>query len=89
MIAIIRRPAVRQSLTYGFGLAAGKAVSLLLVPVFTHFLSPADYGRLDVLQTLADLLSIVIAFGLSDTLYRFAGAAGDAIERKQDRKSVV
>ena len=74
-------PAVRQGVVYGLALAAAKGVSLLMVPVFTHFLEPADYGRLDIVQTLADLLSIVIGLGLADTLFRFAGAAEDETER--------
>jgi len=68
---------LRQMAVYGTGLVLTKVVSLLMVPVFTNFLSPADYGRLDVLQTLANLLSIVIAFGLSQSLFRFAGEAVD------------
>ena len=70
-------PSLRQMAVYGTGLVLTKVVSLLMVPVFTNFLSPADYGRLDVLQTLANLLSIVIAFGLSQSLFRFAGEAAD------------
>jgi O-antigen/teichoic acid export membrane protein len=74
--------ALRQSLIYGLALAAVKSVSLLMVPVFTHFLEPADYGRLDILQTLADLFSIVIGVGLADTLFRFAGSAETEKERR-------
>ncbi len=75
-------PALRQSLVYGLALAVAKGVSLLMVPVFTHFLSPADYGRLDIVQTLADLLSIMIGLGLADTLFRFAGSAETEDERQ-------
>ena len=74
--------ALRQSLIYGLALAAIKGVSILMVPVFTYFLEPADYGRLDILQTLADLLSIVIGVGLADTLFRFAGSAETEAERR-------
>jgi len=68
---------------YGSALVFTKAMSLVMVPVFTHFLDPADYGRLDVLQTLANLLSIVIAFGLSESLFRFGGEASDNNARKK------
>jgi O-antigen/teichoic acid export membrane protein len=75
-------PALRQTLIYGLSLVAVKAVSLLMVPFATHFLTPADYGRLDILQTLADLLSIVIGMGLADTLFRFTGQAKNEEEQK-------
>ena len=75
--------AVRHSLIYASALAFSKALALIMVPVATHFLTPEDYGRLDVLQTLADLLSIVIGMGLADTLFRFAGSADSEKERRQ------
>lgn len=74
--------AVQHSLIYASALGLSKGLALIMVPVATHFLSPADYGRLDVLQTLADLLSIVIGMGLAETLFRFAGSADDPLERK-------
>ena len=82
-------PALRQSLVYGMALATTKAISLLMAPIFTHFLEPADYGRLDILQTLADLLSIVIGFGLADTLYRFAGSTNDKDEQQTEAANVI
>ncbi len=75
--------ALRHAIAYAGGLAVAKAISFLMLPVFTHHLSPADYGRLDVLQTLADLLSVVIGLGLADTLFRFAGSTGDAASQRR------
>ena len=74
---------VRQTATYALTPVIAKAVSFAMVPVFTHFLAPEDYGRLDVLQTLADLLSILIGLGLADTLFRFAGSAPDDAARRR------
>ena len=77
MLGIVNRlpNGLRNAAAYAAALVAAKVISFLMMPVFTHFLSPADYGRLDVLQTLADLLSVVIGLGLVDTLFRFAGSA--------------
>ncbi|MEL7488768.1 MAG: hypothetical protein AAGJ87_16320, partial [Pseudomonadota bacterium] len=55
-------PAIRQTALYGSAIAGAKLVSLAMAPVFTHFLHPADYGRLDILQAFADVLSILIGF---------------------------
>lgn len=80
---ILRLPSgLRNAAAYAAALVAAKTVSFLMIPVFTHFLSPADYGRLDVLQTLADLLSVVIGLGLADTLFRFAGSATSDGDRR-------
>ncbi len=80
--------AMQQTLIYAAALGLSKAFALVMVPVATRFLTPADYGRLDVLQTLADLLSIVIGMGLAETLFRFAGSADDAEKRKQAAANV-
>lgn len=74
--------ALQYSLIYAAALGLSKGLALVMVPVATHYLTPADYGRLDVLQTLADLLSILIGMGLAETLYRYAGSADSAEERK-------
>lgn len=81
-------PALQQTLLYAFSIAVAKGVSFVMVPVFTHFLSPEDYGRLDILQTLADLLSVVIGLGLADSVYRFAGSANGDAERRKAAASI-
>ena len=80
-IANLPKP-LRDSLIYASALAFSKGLALLMVPVATNYLSPQDYGRLDVLQTLADLLSIIIGMGLAESLFRFAGSAANSQERK-------
>lgn len=74
--------ALRHSLIYATALALSKGFALIMVPIATHYLTPEDYGRLDVLQTLADLLSIVIGMGLAETLFRFAGSEANSEERR-------
>lgn len=81
--------AIQHTLIYAASLAAVKAISLVMVPFATHFLTPADYGRLDILQTLADLLSIVIGLGLADTLFRFCGQSTDVQERQQVAANIL
>lgn len=76
---------LRQSVLYALALFLSKGVGFLMIPVFTHFLEPADYGRLDILQTLADLLSIVLIMGLSDALFKFYGEA----KTKEEKSSIA
>lgn len=74
---------LRQSALYALALFLSKGVGFLMIPIFTHFLEPADYGRLDILQTLADLLSIVLIMGLSDALFKFYGEAQNPEEKSR------
>jgi hypothetical protein len=63
----------KEQLIYSAGIVLTKIVAVIMLPVFTYYLTPADYARLDIIQTLANLVCLVIAFGLSDSLFRFAG----------------
>lgn len=85
---ILKNGGIRQAAIYGSAIGLTKGISFLMVPVFTQYLEPADYGRLDVLQTLADLLSIVIGMGLADTLFRFSGGAVSEQERKREAAEI-
>lgn len=38
----------RQTTLYGIGMVIGKAVSFLMMPVYTRFLTPADYGVMEL-----------------------------------------
>lgn len=80
--------ALQHSLIYAAAIALSKGFALVMVPIATNYLTPDDYGRLDVLQTLADLLSIVIGMGLAETLFRFAGSEEDTQERKRATANV-
>jgi len=68
---------IKHALIYGVSIGGAKAIGFLMIPVFTSFLDPADYGRLDNLQILADLLGIIAAMGMADALYRY-GSGKDA-----------
>ncbi|RED43785.1 lipopolysaccharide biosynthesis protein [Aestuariispira insulae] len=91
MLGLVRKlPSwIRQSLVYAGALMAAKVIALLMVPVFTHFLTPEQFATLDILQSLADILSIVIGLGLADTLYRYSGGAATDAERKRHAASIL
>ncbi len=76
---------IGQTAIYAASIGATKIVALIMLPVFTHFLSPEEYAKLDIIQTLANVLSVVIGFGLADALFRFTGEQ----ERKQAQKHVA
>lgn len=54
----------RDSLIYGLGAVVAKGVGFLLLPVFTRVFSPAEYGAIEMLSTIAGFLSAVLAMGM-------------------------
>ena len=73
---------LNQSALYGLSIFLMKGISLVMLPIYTSYLMPSDYGRLEVLVVFSNIVSIVLGFGLVEALYRFVGLA-DNIEKKQ------
>ena len=59
----------------------GRALSLVMVPVYTHRLGPADYGVLELLNTVDLVVIAAFATPLTDPLYRHVHDAPDARSR--------
>ena len=37
---------LKHSAIYGFSNVLGKAIGFLLIPLYTHYIPPADYGKI-------------------------------------------
>jgi O-antigen/teichoic acid export membrane protein len=75
MRALIARvpPPLRAAALYAVGLGWTKGIALLLVPIMTALLTPAQFGLIEVLSSMAEIGALLAGAGLIDTLYRFAG----------------
>lgn len=67
--------ALFQTICYAAGIAVAKGISLAMIPFVTRLLPPADYARLELLASVADVGGVLLGLGIVDTLYRFATAA--------------
>jgi O-antigen/teichoic acid export membrane protein len=61
---------LRGSLTYAVANFVIKALNLLLLPLYTRFLSPADYGIISLAETLAAALAVGLSLGLDSGVTR-------------------
>jgi O-antigen/teichoic acid export membrane protein len=81
----VYRSIVKQSGTYGLSIMAGRLFSILLLPVYTRYLRPADYGVIELLDVTITVVGALIGVRLGDSLFYFyADASTDA-----GRKSVA
>jgi O-antigen/teichoic acid export membrane protein len=65
------RDLVRHTAIYGSGFVATAAVGLVLVPVYTHYLTPSEYGLLALLLVLYGLMKQVYDLGFTNSVGRF------------------
>ena len=53
---------LRHTAIYGLGAILLQAVGLILLPIHTRYLAPADFGFLQILFRIGDVLNIVLMF---------------------------
>ncbi len=58
----------QQSLIYGVGGLINRFIGFLLLPVFTHYLSPADYGVMAILNLVAFVFTSVLTLGVGASM---------------------
>jgi O-antigen/teichoic acid export membrane protein len=62
--------------TYSIALMGSRMASFLLLPVYTRFLTPADYGVLELLELTTFIFIALVGMRIGDALfYYYAGAS--------------
>jgi O-antigen/teichoic acid export membrane protein len=61
----------RHSAIYGLGSLVSRFIAVLLLPVYTRYLSPADYGLIETLIALWTVLTVLLAAGVKSAFFRF------------------
>src|SRR5438128_6719611 len=75
--------ALKHSFVYGIGGFLLKGISFFLLPLYTHYLSPRDYGVFEVLELSMSLLGMFLNMGITAALLRYYGAAKTEAEKRK------
>jgi O-antigen/teichoic acid export membrane protein len=75
--------AIRHSAVYGLGNVVAKAIGFLMVPFYTHYLTPVDYGTLEILDLSMSLLGMLLNMGMTAALLRSYSAAPTLREKNK------
>jgi len=75
--------AVRHTAMYGLGSIVIKALGFLMLPFYTHYLSPRDYGVLEILDLSMSLFGMVLHMGIAPALLRAYASSKTAEDRKR------
>jgi len=71
-----------QSLVYGVGQAAARALQMVLVPIFTRQFTPAEYGVVDVIPLVTWFATFLVVMGTDAAIARLFYEPVDAAERR-------
>jgi O-antigen/teichoic acid export membrane protein len=67
----------KHSVIYGVGGLIQRIVAVLLLPLYTRFLSPSDYGAIEVLVALSAVVFALLRAGIQSSFFRFYLQAED------------
>lgn len=65
------RKLLKHGSVYGLGNILNKAVGFLLIPFYTHYLTTADYGTLELLDLSAALVGLLLNIWMNASLVRY------------------
>lgn len=71
----------RDSLLYSAAGLLSRGISVLLVPLYTRVLSPADYGALDMLMAFGALVNLTVALEVTQGVARYYPEASTPEEK--------
>jgi O-antigen/teichoic acid export membrane protein len=71
-----------HSFFYALSYLASSAAGIILLPVYTRFLSRADYGILEMLDYTNIIITIIIGAGLNSAIPKFFSEAESGEEKK-------
>ena len=70
-----------HSSIYGLGTIVARLVGFLLLPLYTRYLSPANYGVLETISVSTAIIGIVVTIGIARALGRFYYVSDDQTDR--------
>jgi O-antigen/teichoic acid export membrane protein len=72
---------LRHSAIYGLGSIVARIVGVLLLPLYTRYLSPSDYGLIETLVALSAVLTAIVAQGMKSAFFRFYFDSAEPVRR--------
>jgi O-antigen/teichoic acid export membrane protein len=61
----------KHSAIYGLGGLVSRIIAVFLLPLYTRYLSPSDYGKVETLIALTTVTGIVLRMGITSAFFRF------------------
>jgi O-antigen/teichoic acid export membrane protein len=75
----------RHTLVYGVGILVSRAVSFVMLPFYTHYLTPANYGVMQLVEMTLDIVAILAGTKIATGIFRYYYKA----ESEADKRAVL
>ena len=74
---------IRHFIAYGVGIYLSKLVGFFMIPIYTKYLTPADYGALELLDLTMYLFAMFVGLGVANSIIRFYSDCNTEQEKTQ------
>ena len=61
-----------QTLVYGLPSIVVRLLGYFLVPIYTHFFDPAEYGKITFIYSYISFINIILTYGMETSLFNFS-----------------
>jgi O-antigen/teichoic acid export membrane protein len=61
----------KHSVIYGLGGLVSRILAVILLPLYTRYLTPSDYGKVETLIALTTVIGIALSAGIGSAFFRF------------------
>ena len=62
---------IKHSSIYGIGTVVAQAVGFLLLPFYTRYLTPADYGVMSLINVTIDIIGLILTLNIVNAMSRY------------------
>jgi O-antigen/teichoic acid export membrane protein len=73
----------RLAAIYAVGIVLEKAASFIMLPIYTRYLTTADYGTIELLTMTIDIFCFIAGVGLAESVFRFYYKYEDPAQRRR------
>ncbi len=70
---------------YAVGIVFNRIASFIMLPIYTRYLTPKDYGIMELLDMTVDVITVILGMGLHHAIFRFY----HKFKSKKDKKEVI
>lgn len=76
---------LKHTSIYGMGNILKKGAAFFMIPVYTRFLTPSEYGTLELLELVLDVVTLMVGLRLGEAVIRYY----HHYETREDKMAVV
>jgi len=83
------RKTARHSAIYAIGTLISRLTALVMLPIYTRYLTPEDYGAIELLTMAIELTGILVGFRITQAMFRYYIMSDSEVERRQVVSTVL